>query len=421
MSETSVEFKMALGQIEDIPISKVTGLQDILNNIENPSDPYVHPTQPVIDSSELSGGSVISRIKVNELGHTEIVSTRTLTPQSIGAQPAGSYEVISNKDTSTSLGNSNEKYPTQRAVKTYVDNIVSPKANSAITLTAGSGLTGGGNLTANRSFAVDNTVLRTNNTTQTKTGLFRLRRGSSSSGIELQGWDYPDNNGEDYNFRLFSNGTGNNVKYYFRQKSIAGSNDVILNFPVLGFRNGVTIIGGDDYPTPDLEIEDYYNLQTNPATRHPLRLYVAGQSQFKETIVVGTTLKKTQAFGSDTTIYNEGSIILGAGGSNTYRTISLNTPGPTNAYIALPNYSAYNIYNSRTSNGHYFSSEGINIAAIAGGGIATTAPGGTAGSLGPWIRFGEPSVNSSNTVDTVIRIQIGPRLYDLLAREVNEF
>lgn len=43
---------------------------------------------------------------------------------SLGGLPAASYEVISNKATNTSLGTSNTMYPTQNAVKVYVDNLV---------------------------------------------------------------------------------------------------------------------------------------------------------------------------------------------------------------------------------------------------------------------------------------------------------
>jgi hypothetical protein len=43
-------------------------------------------------------------------------------------QPIGSYELLSNKSTSTTLGTSNTLYPSQLAVKTYVDNAVSGSA-----------------------------------------------------------------------------------------------------------------------------------------------------------------------------------------------------------------------------------------------------------------------------------------------------
>ncbi len=54
---------------------------------------YTHPTQSAIDTGTLSGAVVVSRVNVNTLGHTTVVSTRSLTPTDIGAAPAtgGSY------------------------------------------------------------------------------------------------------------------------------------------------------------------------------------------------------------------------------------------------------------------------------------------------------------------------------------------
>lgn len=47
---------------------------------------YSHPTQTAIDTGTLTGASVISRVNVNTLGHTTVVSTRTLTASDIGAE-----------------------------------------------------------------------------------------------------------------------------------------------------------------------------------------------------------------------------------------------------------------------------------------------------------------------------------------------
>ncbi len=281
---TNTTPKLKLGQIETITIPDVQGLQEALGNIPSPTPPYVHPTQESIDTGNLIGAQVVSRIQVNSFGHTTNIQTRNITAANIGAQPLGNYELISNKSTNVSLGNSNTLYPTQNAVKTYVDNQVTNKVNNSIMLTAGDGLSGGGNLTVNRSFAVDNTVLRTNNTSQTKTGYFRLLRGSNSVETTIQGWDYPDNNGEDYNIRLYSRSEDNNVRFYYKQQVVLGVNDVRMNAPVLSFRNTITIIGEESYPDGELEIEDYYNLQSQPPTRHPIRLYVGGDSVFNGTI-----------------------------------------------------------------------------------------------------------------------------------------
>ena len=417
MSTTSTNPKIAPGQLEDIPISKIINLESELANIVPPVDAYIHPTQDPIDTTLLSGSNVISRIQANELGHIISVSTRSINLSDIGAQPEGNYEVVSNKSTSISLGTSNTLYPTQNAVKSYVDTKVNPKANSAITLTAGDGLSGGGNLTANRSFSVDSTVIRTNSTDQTKIGIFRIRRGSSTGEILHTAWEYPDNNGNDYNLRLYNDGTGNNVKWYYKQKIILGTNDINLTVPVLGFKNGITVIGDTSYPATGLEIEDYYNDQTEPAVRHPLRLYAKGLSQFEGGIIVGTNVTKFPLFDGNVKAFIGGDVVLGRD-TNGYRTIGVEGTSDSEAYISLPNYSSFNKYNARALNGHYFSQAGNNIMSISGNGIASVEPGGIPGSLGPSWKFGTASDNATNTVDKIIRIQIGSAQYDLLARLV---
>jgi len=51
------------------------------------AEPYVHPTQDAIDTGDLTGASVISKVTVNTLGHTTAVSTRSLTASNLGAVP----------------------------------------------------------------------------------------------------------------------------------------------------------------------------------------------------------------------------------------------------------------------------------------------------------------------------------------------
>lgn len=61
-----------------------------------------------------------------------IVSTAPTNPTDVvRLTDLSGYELLSNKSTSTSLGTSNTLYPTQNAVKTYVDGLVSGKANLA--------------------------------------------------------------------------------------------------------------------------------------------------------------------------------------------------------------------------------------------------------------------------------------------------
>ena len=57
-----------------------------INNTWQPvvDNTYTHPTQTPIDTGTLSGANVISRIVVNNLGHTTLVSTRALTLSDLG-------------------------------------------------------------------------------------------------------------------------------------------------------------------------------------------------------------------------------------------------------------------------------------------------------------------------------------------------
>jgi hypothetical protein len=125
-------------------------------------------------------------------------------------------------------------------------------------------------------------------------------------------WDYPDNNGNDYNLRLKSNGTGNNVRYHFDQTVTLGSNNVLATWPVLGFKNWVTLLGSNNYPFA--EIETYYDSQTNPATRHPLRVYSDGDAMFKGRIYAGKdNFTDTSFLDSTDTLYSEGTSYAKAG------------------------------------------------------------------------------------------------------------
>jgi hypothetical protein len=162
----------------------------------------------------------------------------------------------------------------------------------------------------------------TRNTEQTITGLKYIRRGATSEQI-MWGFDYPDNNGADYNLRLYSNGAGNNVKQYFKQKVILGTNNVSDNFPVLGFKNWITLIGTDDYPFT--EINTYYNTQTNPAVRHPLRMYTDGDAMFKGKVLAGKNNFTGIGFlNADDTLYSEGT---------TYAKKGFRTPNPRNESV----------------------------------------------------------------------------------------
>lgn len=152
----------------------------------------------------------------------------------------------------------------------------------------------------------------TTNTEQVITGLKYFRRGIAAEQLHTA-FDYPDNSGNDYHLRLYNNGSSNNVRYYFKQKVILGTNDVVLDLPVLGFKNGITLIGSDNYPFT--EVETYYDSQTNPATRHPLHLYTDGDAMFKGRIYAGKDdflntlfLTSTDTFYSEGTVYAKGGL-----------------------------------------------------------------------------------------------------------------
>jgi hypothetical protein len=165
----------------------------------------------------------------------------------------------------------------------------------------------------------------TRTTEQTITGLKYIRRGGNAGAgeITLWGFDHPDNNGTDYNLRLYSNAAGNNVRQYFRQKVVVGTNNVSDNFPVLGFKNWITLIGTDDYPFT--EIATYYNAQTNPTVRHPLRMYTDGDAMFKGKVLAGKDNFTDIGFlDGDDTLYSEGT---------TYAKKGFRTPNPRNESV----------------------------------------------------------------------------------------
>lgn len=178
---------------------------------------------------------------------------------------------------------------TPENVNNKVNNIVNPNNISYLTSQA----------------VVDNFV--TLGTSQVITGLKYLRRGSASGELLHTAFDYPDNNGDDYHLRFYNDGSNNNIKWYFRQKSILGVNNVILDLPVLGFKNGVTLIGTDNYPFT--EVETYYNSQTNPAVRYPLSCYTQGDSMISGRLYVGkNNFIDTLFLTSDDKFYSEGRV-----------------------------------------------------------------------------------------------------------------
>lgn len=160
-------------------------------------------------------------------------------------------------------------------------------------------------------FSVDTTVIRTSGE-QIKTGLLRYRFGGLGDTL-VASYEYPDNSGEDYNLRLYSDAISNNVGYYWNQKfSLAinsGAETGVLDYPMIGFKNGILSIGSESYPLGTLGIETYYNGQTVPVVRNPLTLYVTGDSLFTGRIYAGKSdFLNTLFLTADDTFYSEGTV-----------------------------------------------------------------------------------------------------------------
>lgn len=88
-------------------------------------------------------------------GVTSAIQTQLNGKQaSLGFTP----EDVANKSTTTALGTSNTLYPTQNAVKTYVDNSISGLSSTYVpqsrTISTTSPLSGGGDLSANRTLSI---------------------------------------------------------------------------------------------------------------------------------------------------------------------------------------------------------------------------------------------------------------------------
>lgn len=148
--------------------------------------------------------------------------------------------------------------------------------------------------------------------------LVRFRMGSGGQQVLHTSFEYPDADGEDYSLRLYNNAAGNNVKWHWNQVitlAILGG-DARLDYPVLGFRNGITLIGSDSYPTGagGLGVETYYNNQSAPVTRFPLRLYSVGDAMFTGRIYAGkSNFDNTLFLTSANTLYSEGTAYIKEG------------------------------------------------------------------------------------------------------------
>lgn len=356
---TSTNPKIQKAQIENLPISKITGLQSALDNINPTPDPYVHPTQSSINVGPLTGAQVISEVKVNNLGHTTQVSTRNITASNIGAQPLGNYEVTANKSTNTSLGNSDILYPTQRAVKTYVD--ATKNTIQAVTINTGTGLQGGGNLSANRTFSVTDDVLRESNN-NVISGLKEFRRfGPNNGSADQTVVKYSIDSGSLHLLELFNtqnvDAPDGEVQWGYKYTSDVGS-AIAKTRDMLGFARGaVTILGGRALPASQYStiVTAEGNNSGTPSYRYPLTVYSYGINQIEDGLIVGTDAVRVSKIDADTKVYLEG-------------------------------------------------------------GIRTTAP--VALGAEATVKFGSYTASASNTVDILWRVKVGDKVIDILGREV---
>lgn len=112
------------------------------------------------------------------------LSANNLSGINTGDQDLSGYELLSNKATSTSLGTSNTLYPTQNAVKSYVDAVAqglsvkgSVKLATATALPTNTYLTGVITVTATGTLTIDGTLVALNDRILVKDEASQLKNG----------------------------------------------------------------------------------------------------------------------------------------------------------------------------------------------------------------------------------------------------
>lgn len=139
-----------------------------LGNVDNTSDaskPISAATQAALDDkanssvtisagSGLTGGGTLAANRTIALSSASIASLALADSavQSVNGK-AGSSVTLTKTD--VGLGNVDNTSDDNKPVSTATQAALNAKANSSVTITAGDGLTGGGNLTANRSIALN--------------------------------------------------------------------------------------------------------------------------------------------------------------------------------------------------------------------------------------------------------------------------
>jgi hypothetical protein len=107
-------------------------LNHILSNMDNSS--YITIDPNTVKASMIDFGVGTDEVDAGDIPNAPSGNISSTTVQNAINELDSEKEAVSNKDTTTTLGSSDTKYPSQKAVKTYVDTGLSGKEN---TLTKG--------------------------------------------------------------------------------------------------------------------------------------------------------------------------------------------------------------------------------------------------------------------------------------------
>lgn len=132
----------------------------------------------------VGANSLITRNNAGVFTVTGNIAASNLSGTNTGDQDLSGYELLSNKATSTSLGTSNTLYPTQNAVKSYVDAVAqglsvkgSVKLATATALPTNTYLAGVITVTATGTLTIDGTLVALNDRILVKDEASQLKNG----------------------------------------------------------------------------------------------------------------------------------------------------------------------------------------------------------------------------------------------------
>jgi hypothetical protein len=135
---------------------------------------------PVTTVNSQTGDVVLNK---EDVGLSNVDNTSDANkPVSTATQTAlNGKEDVANKSTNTSLGSSDSLYPTQNAVKSYVDNVASGKANTDLSNLVTTSIPSGVNIISNSSAVPFS--LRTVDNVSGSTGAISVASGAAGAGI----------------------------------------------------------------------------------------------------------------------------------------------------------------------------------------------------------------------------------------------